>query len=58
MRRTLGRDLETTIGASSVGVEAAVLAYMTWDLATADGTYTTQERDILIGPWQSIESLP
>lgn len=31
---------------------------VTWNLATADGPYTHEHRDLLIGPWRSVFGLP
>lgn len=52
LRRNLGAQLEQAIATASVGVEAAVLACMTWDLTSTDGPYTAKEREILTAPWR------
>ena len=32
----------------------AALALVTWDLATEEGPYTIEQRDLLYGPWGKI----
>ena len=34
------------------GVGDAAIALVTWDLATEDGLYTIERRDLLYGPWE------
>jgi len=45
-------------GAAWGAAWGAALAVVTWDLATADGPYTTAHRDLLIAPWREVIGEP
>ena len=44
----------TALGTARDAAWDAALAVVTWDLATADGPYTTAHRDLLIAPWREV----
>jgi hypothetical protein len=57
-RRGLGRQFTRQWPMASVGAAWALLALLTWDLATSEGSYTIRDREILTGPWMAVSSLP
>lgn len=44
--------------AAGAAARVAAGAVVTWDLATADGPYTFEHRDLLIAPWREVCGLP
>jgi hypothetical protein len=57
-RRGLGRQLTRQWPMASVGAAWALLALLTWDQATSQGSYTIRDRETLTGPWKAVSSLP
>jgi hypothetical protein len=55
---TVGRRQVARVGIASLGVAAAATAVLTWDLANRNLPYTSDRRDVLVGPWLSVTILP
>ena len=49
---------EAVYGAANVAARDAVLATVTYDLATINGPYTIAQRDLLLAPWVSVCGMP
>ena len=45
---------EAVYGAANVAARDAVLATVTYDLATEEGFYTIAQRDLLLAPWVEV----
>jgi hypothetical protein len=58
LRIGLGPGVERRIGLAIDGVEAAVIAAVTWQLATEAGGYTLDHRTLLSKPWMSVAPMP
>ena len=52
LSRAVGRRVGSRVGSAMMGVDAAVLASATHDLASASGPYTHDARERLLGPWR------
>jgi hypothetical protein len=57
-RRGIGSKLTRQWPMASVGAAWALLALLTWDQATREGSYTIQDRETLTRPWVTVSSLP
>lgn len=57
-RRGLGRRLTRDWPMASVGAGWALMALLTWDLATQQGPYTVGDRELLTRPWSAVAELP
>lgn len=58
LRVALGPGTERRIGPAIDGVEAAVIAAVTWQLARDSGGYTLDQRALLSKPWTSVAPMP
>jgi hypothetical protein len=58
LRIGLGPSTERRIGYAIEGVEAAVIAAVSWQLARESGSYTIHHRDLLAKPWTAVAPMP
>jgi hypothetical protein len=54
----LGVGTEKRIGLTIDAVEAAAIAAITWQLARDSGSYTVDQRSLLIKPWSAVARVP
>jgi hypothetical protein len=58
VQKRVGLRLTSDLGSASLGAEMAATALLTWDMATIEGIYTTEQRRLLTVPWVSVAPLP
>lgn len=58
IRHSLGGPLYKRWLMASIGASWALMAILSWDLATETGPYTLEQRAALARPWERVAPLP
>jgi hypothetical protein len=58
LRNTIGKRAPSRIGIASIAAGNAIRALALWDIAREEGSYTIENRRLLVTPWLRVARLP